>query len=86
MRTLYLVGMAPPIEKIPQLPVEKHDDKLLAKYRRVRNKADLPPLNRKTILEWAELHKRRTGKWPLAPTQGRSLMHLGKRGRRFTWV
>jgi hypothetical protein len=30
----------------------------------MRNKADLPPLNRSSILEWADSHHRRTGKWP----------------------
>jgi hypothetical protein len=38
--------------------------KLLAEHRRVRNKANLPPLNRTKILEWAELHHRRNEKWP----------------------
>jgi hypothetical protein len=37
--------------------------KLLARYRRVRNKADLPPLNRSSILEWAESNYRRSGRW-----------------------
>jgi len=38
--------------------------KLLAQHRGVRNIADLPPLTEEQILNWADSHKVRTGKWP----------------------
>jgi hypothetical protein len=37
---------------------------LLARERKVRNRADLPPLTEAQIRRWAEAHRRRTGKWP----------------------
>jgi hypothetical protein len=37
---------------------------LLAKERKVRNRADPPRLTEQQILRWAEAHRRRTGKWP----------------------
>lgn len=38
--------------------------KLLGTYRDVRNSTDLPPLTITRILEWADHHKDRTGRWP----------------------
>jgi hypothetical protein len=38
--------------------------RLLARRRGRRNKADLPPLTREAILQWADGHHRRTGVWP----------------------
>jgi hypothetical protein len=38
--------------------------KILAEYRGVRNKSDLPPLTTEQILAWADAHYDRTGKWP----------------------
>ena len=38
--------------------------KLLAEHRGVRNKMDLPPLNIKQVLSWADEHKALTGDWP----------------------
>ncbi len=38
--------------------------RLLAKYRRARNKADMPRLTIKKILAWADAYHKRTGKWP----------------------
>ncbi len=38
--------------------------KLLAKYRKVRNIGALPPLSVEQILDWADDHHRRTGRWP----------------------
>jgi hypothetical protein len=38
--------------------------RLLAEYRGVRNKQDLPPVAVEQILEWADKHYRRTGRWP----------------------
>lgn len=40
--------------------------KLLARYRGVRNKADLPPLAVEQIRVWAEAHMGKTGRWPTA--------------------
>jgi hypothetical protein len=37
---------------------------LLAKHRGVRNKGSLPPLTTDRILNWADAHRGRTGKWP----------------------
>jgi hypothetical protein len=37
---------------------------LLAKERKVRNRADPPRLTEAQILRWAEAHRQRTGKWP----------------------
>jgi hypothetical protein len=37
---------------------------LLAKARKVRNRADPPRLTEAQILRWAEAHRQRTGKWP----------------------
>jgi hypothetical protein len=39
---------------------------LLAEHRRVRNKGRLPRLTIKQVLEWADAHRRRTGRWPTA--------------------
>jgi predicted helicase len=38
--------------------------RLLADKRGVRNRMSLPPLTEKDILHWADLHHKRTGKWP----------------------
>lgn len=38
--------------------------KLLARYRGVRNRNQPPRLTVTQILEWADLHHRRTGRWP----------------------
>jgi hypothetical protein len=38
---------------------------LLAEHRGARNKQGLPPLTVKQILEWADEHRKRTGKWPI---------------------
>jgi hypothetical protein len=38
--------------------------KLLARYRGVRNKQDLPPLTVQQILAWADAHYQRIGSWP----------------------
>ncbi|MCW3098134.1 MAG: hypothetical protein JWL77_3752 [Chthonomonadaceae bacterium] len=38
--------------------------RLLAAERGVRNKRELPSLTQAQILEWADLHKERTGQWP----------------------
>jgi hypothetical protein len=38
--------------------------RLLARYRGVRNKKDLPPLTVVQILAWADAHHARTGRWP----------------------
>lgn len=38
--------------------------KVLDKYRGVRNAGDLPALNFRQILRWADAHHRRTGRWP----------------------
>jgi superfamily II DNA or RNA helicase len=40
--------------------------KLLTEERDVRNKASLPPLTKTKILQWADAHHARTGKWPNA--------------------
>ncbi len=37
---------------------------LLAKYRGIRNRADLPVLTVEQILAWADAHFERTGEWP----------------------
>ena len=37
---------------------------LLARERGVRNVSNLPPLTEETILEWADQHHERTGRWP----------------------
>jgi hypothetical protein len=37
---------------------------LLSEERGVRNRAELPPLIKEQILNWADSHKVRTGKWP----------------------
>jgi hypothetical protein len=37
---------------------------LLAQYRGVRNRGDLPPLSEADILAWADAHHQRTGEWP----------------------
>jgi hypothetical protein len=37
---------------------------LLARERGVRNVRDLPALTEKLILTWADLHRKRTGRWP----------------------
>jgi len=37
---------------------------LLSEKRGVRNVGTLPPLTTKTILAWADLHHRKTGRWP----------------------
>jgi hypothetical protein len=39
--------------------------RLLAQERGVRNNKALPPLRPKQILRWADVHHRRTGKWPV---------------------
>jgi hypothetical protein len=38
--------------------------KLLSKYRGRRNQKDQPPLAVDQILEWADVHRQRTGEWP----------------------
>ena len=40
--------------------------KLMAKYRGVRNRNDLPPLSTTQVLTWADGHFARTGQWPTA--------------------
>ena len=39
---------------------------LLAKHRGVRNHLEAPPFTIKQILRWADRHRRKTGKWPVA--------------------
>lgn len=41
---------------------------LLAKHRRVRNRASIPDLSISRILRWADAHKARTGNWPWSET------------------
>jgi hypothetical protein len=38
--------------------------RLLARAYGIRNRTNLPALNLKQILSWAEAHYRRTGSWP----------------------
>jgi hypothetical protein len=38
--------------------------RLLAKHRGVQNRRDLPALSSRQILEWADAHRRRHGRWP----------------------
>ena len=45
-------------------PVARRLPKLLTEHRGVRNKQDLPTLTVKQILQWADKHHRRTGRWP----------------------
>jgi hypothetical protein len=40
--------------------------KLLAEHRGVRNKGDLPNFTVREILQWADKHHQRTGRWPNA--------------------
>ncbi|MDF1853534.1 MAG: DEAD/DEAH box helicase family protein [Verrucomicrobiales bacterium] len=47
------------------LPPGSSLTKLLAKNRGIRNQGDLPPLTIEQILEWADEHYNRTGKWPI---------------------
>lgn len=65
---------------------------LLVKKRGVRNPMSLPPLSEEQILQWAELHHRRSGQWPrydsgsIAEAPGETwrrvdwALRLGKRG------
>jgi hypothetical protein len=46
------------------LPAGSSLAKLLADYREVRNRADVPDLTEEQILAWADAHHQRTGKWP----------------------
>lgn len=39
--------------------------RVLARYRGVRNRKALPPYSLKQILEWADAHRDRQGRWPL---------------------
>jgi gas vesicle protein len=39
--------------------------RLLAEHRGVRNPRDLPMLTERKILQWADKHYRRTGRWPI---------------------
>lgn len=39
--------------------------RLLAEYRGKRNKARLPPYTKRQILAWADVHRQRTGQWPM---------------------
>jgi hypothetical protein len=48
------------------LPGRSTLPRLLAQHRGVRNKARLPPLTDKEIMEWADAHHRHTGRWPTA--------------------
>jgi hypothetical protein len=48
------------------LPGGSSMPRLLAEHRGARNKAALPPLTEAGILDWAEAHHRRTGRWPTA--------------------
>src|SRR5439155_19255994 len=65
--------------------------RLLSCRRGVRNSSDLAPLCERKILEWAEDHRERTGKWPTADsgaipgTQGETWLAADealRRGRR----
>jgi superfamily II DNA or RNA helicase len=40
--------------------------RLLAEHRGARNLGEAPPLSTQQILEWADTHHKRTGKWPVA--------------------
>jgi hypothetical protein len=46
------------------LPAGSSLAKLLEQARSVRNVQNVPQLTKNTILEWADAHHRRTGKWP----------------------
>jgi hypothetical protein len=46
------------------LPGQSSLAQLLAKHRGVRNPADAPRLTVRQILEWADNHHKRTGRWP----------------------
>lgn len=46
------------------LPGSSSLAQLLAEHRGVRNRKRLPPLTAPRILEWADNHRQRTGKWP----------------------
>ena len=46
------------------LPGGSSLSQLLMQHRGTRNIKDLPPLTESLILEWADVHFRRTGKWP----------------------
>jgi hypothetical protein len=46
------------------LPGKSSLPQLLALYRGVRNKSNLPKLTKKRILAWAKAHFEKTGKWP----------------------
>ena len=48
----------------PGLPGGNSLAELLSEKFGVRNAASLPPLTAEKILEWADTHYRRTGKWP----------------------
>lgn len=48
------------------LPSDSSLAKLLADYRGVRNRADLPGLTEEQILAWADAHYERMGNWPRA--------------------
>lgn len=39
--------------------------RLLARYRDLRNRSDLPLLTVKQVLAWADAHRKRTGDWPI---------------------
>jgi phage-related protein len=43
---------------------------LLAEHRGVRNTGNLPPLTVRQVLEWADEHRKRTGRWPGSRTPG----------------
>jgi hypothetical protein len=52
------------IQGLRGLPLGYSLARLLAEYRGVRNRKDLPRLRVGQILRWAEQHQERTGAWP----------------------
>ena len=68
------------IQGVRGLPGGSSIVRLLAKWRGVRNKADLPPFHEEQILAWADAWHERSGQWP-APESGPIPEALGE-----TWM